>query len=275
LQIPPHYYRVAALASPPRISIVTPSFDHGEFLERTLRSVLDQGYDALEYIVQDGGSMDQTLEILGYYAPRLAHVDSELDSGLGQALNRGFAHATGDILAYLNSDDVLLPGALQTVAAFFATHTDVDVIYGHRVLLDSSDWEIGRWVLPLHDDGVMRWVDYIPQETLFWRRRIWDRVGRYIDETFKFAVDWELLLRFRAAGATFARLPRFLGAFRVHQAQMTSAQIEDVGANEMRRLRLRSMMRHVTNEEVDRAVQRYLRRHVVYHKLYRLGLLRY
>ncbi len=105
--------------------------------------------------------------------------------------------------------------------------------------------------------------------------RVWERVGQNIDESFKFAVDWDLLLRLRAAGARFARLPRFLGAFRVHDAQKTSAQIEDVGANEMRRLRLRSMMRHVTNEEVDRAVQRYLRRHVVYHKLYRLGLLRY
>jgi FkbM family methyltransferase len=275
LQIPPYYRRVAELASPPRISIVTPSLNHGGFLERTLRSVLDQGYEPLEYIVQDGGSTDQTLEILGQFEPRLAHVDSEADSGIGQALNRGFAHATGEILAYLNSDDVLLPGSLQSVAAFFAAHPDVDVVYGHRVLLDAHDWEIGRWVLPPHDDGVMRWVDYIPQETLFWRRRVWDLVGRNIDDSFKFAVDWDLLLRLRAAGATFARLPRFLGAFRVHDAQKTSAQIEDVGANEMRRLRLRSMMRHVTNEEVDRAVQRYLRRHVVYHKLYRLGLLRY
>jgi FkbM family methyltransferase len=275
LQIPTYYWRGADLVSPPRISIVTPSLNHAEFLERTLHSVLDQGYGPLEYIVQDGGSTDQTQEILQRYEVQLAHVDSEADAGIGQALNRGFAHATGDIFAYLNSDDVLLPGSLRTVAAFFATHSDVDVVYGHRILLDAGDWEIGRWVLPPHDDGVMRWVDYIPQETLFWRRRVWDLVGRHIDESFKFAVDWDLLLRLRAAGATFARLPRFLGGFRVHDAQKTSAQIEDVGANEMRRLRLRSMMRHVTNEEVDRAVQRYLRRHVVYHKLYRLGLLRY
>ncbi|MBV9354931.1 MAG: glycosyltransferase, partial [Chloroflexi bacterium] len=159
--------------------------------------------------------------------------------------------------------------------AFFATHPDVDVIYGHRILLDADDREIGRWVLPPHDDGVMRWVDYIPQETLFWRRRAWELVGQYVDETLTFAVDWELLLRLRAAGARFARVPRFLGAFRVHDAQKTSAQIEGVGRDEMRQLRLRSMMRHVTNDEVDGAVQRYLRRHVVYHKLYRLGLLRY
>jgi FkbM family methyltransferase len=273
--IPPHYARFARLASPPRISVVTPSLNHGEFLERTLRSVLDQGYEPLEYVVQDGGSTDQTLAILGRYAPRLAHVDSDIDSGIGQALNRGFAHTTGEILAYLNSDDLLLPGALQAVAVFFATHPDVDVVYGQRVLLDADDREIGRWVLPPHDDDVMRWVDYIPQETLFWRRGVWERVGQRIDESFKFAVDWDLLLRMRAAGATFARLPRFLGAFRVHDAQKTSRLIEDVGAEEMRRLRLRSMTRHVANDEVERAVQRYLRRHVVYHKLYRLGVLRY
>ncbi len=109
-QIPPFYWRVAELASPPRISIVTPSLNHAGFLERTLRSVLDQGYGPLEYIVQDGGSTDRTHEILEEYAPQLAHVDSEADSGIGQAINRGFAHATGEILAYLNSDDVLLPG---------------------------------------------------------------------------------------------------------------------------------------------------------------------
>jgi FkbM family methyltransferase len=275
LQIPPHYMSLPALAAWPRISVVTPSLNHGEFIERTILSVLDQRYESLQYVIQDGGSTDKTLDILGRYAPRLAHVDSDIDSGIGEALNRGFAHTTGEIMAYLNSDDVLLPGTLHTVAAYFAAHPEVDAVYGHRVLLDADDNEIGRWVLPPHDDEVLRWVDYIPQETLFWRRRAWDLTGQQIDETFKFAVDWELLLRLAAAGATFARVPRFLGAFRVHDAQKTSSLLEDVGAREMSRLRLRSMTRAVTAEEVDRAVQAYLRRHVVYHKLYRLGVLRY
>ena len=143
------------------------------------------------------------------------------------------------------------------------------------MIIDEHDAEIGRWVLPPHDDAVLSWADYVPQETLFWRRRIWDRIGGAVDESFRFAVDWDLLLRFREAGARFVRLPRFIGAFRVHPHQKTSAEMEAVGAAEMDRLRERSLGRRVTPTEIDRALRPYLRRHIVYHKLYRLGLLRH
>ena len=95
-------------------------------------------------------------------------------------------------MAYLNSDDLLLPGALPTVAAYFAQHPEVEVVYGHRVVIDEAGDEIGRWVLPPHDDKALRWADYIPQETLFWRRSIWGKSGGRMDETFRFALDWEL-----------------------------------------------------------------------------------
>jgi GT2 family glycosyltransferase len=273
----PDYYglKLRLPADPPVLSIITPTRNQGAFIERTLRSVLDQGYTRLEYIVQDGGSEDETLDILGRYRRQLGHIDSGKDNGIGQGLNRGFEHATGDILAYLNSDDLLLKGSLHFVAAFFAEHPDIDVVYGHRLIVDSRGDEVGRWVLPLHDDAVMPWVDYIPQETLFWRRQIWERVGSQIDESFRFAVDWELLLRFRQAGARFARLPRFLGAFRVHADQKTSRQINDIGMREMQRLRDRYLGRAVSGMEIADETQPYLQRHVVYHKLYRLGALRY
>ena len=149
------------------------------------------------------------------------------------------------------------------------------MVYGHRVLIDEDDQEIGRWVLPRHDSAILSWADYVPQETLFWRRRIWERADSRFDESYQFAMDWELLLRFRAAGARFRRLPRFLGAFRVHDAQKTSARIQDVGAREMARLRERELGRPVSGAELRWRLRGYLLRHMVYQKLYRAGVLRY
>jgi len=143
------------------------------------------------------------------------------------------------------------------------------------VLIDANNAEIGRWVLPPHDDGILSWSDYIPQETLFWRRGIWEQAGGAMDESFRFALDWDLLLRFREAGARFVRLPRFLAAFRVHENQKTSAQLADVGSSEMDRIRERLAGRPVPHAEVWQYVEPYMRRHRVYHKLYRLGALRY
>ena len=130
------------------ISIVTPSYNQAPFIERTLRSVLDQGYPDLQYFVQDGGSKDGTADILERHADRLAGFDCQPDGGQAQAINRGFARTDGEIMAWLNSDDILLPGALAHVAAKFAAHPEIDVLYGHRVLIDENDCEIGRWIMP-------------------------------------------------------------------------------------------------------------------------------
>jgi hypothetical protein len=276
LQIPDGYVqRRVQSAGLPTVSIVTPSLNQGAFIERTILSVLDQHYANLEYIIQDANSSDGTLGIVQRYAASLGHVDSRLDDGFAHGLNLGFIHATGAIMGYLNSDDVLLPGTLDYVVDHFGKHPEVDVVYGHRIVIDEYDAEIGRWILPEHDDDVLSWADYVPQETLFWRRSMWDKVGGSVDESFQFAVDWDLLLRFRDAGARFARLPRFLGAFRVHPHQKTSTAMEVIGQGEMAGLRQRCHGRRVTSEEIATAIRPYLRRHVVLHKLYRLGIMRY
>jgi hypothetical protein len=259
----------------PVISIATPSFNHAGFLERTLRSVVSQAYPALEYMIQDGGSTDGTIDILETYTDQLAGWVSEADDGQADAINKCLQRATGDVMAYLNSDDLLLPGALHYVAAFFDRHPEVDVVYGHRILIDEYDQEIGRWVLPPHDDQVLSWADYIPQETLFWRKSIWEKTGGYVDKKFKFAMDWDLILRFRDAGARFVRLPRFLGAFRVHPHQKTSAEIAEQGENEMGQLRQRALGRPVSTGEINLKIRPYLRRHVILNKLFRAGILRY
>ncbi|MBK6744388.1 MAG: glycosyltransferase [Hydrogenophilales bacterium] len=270
LALPASHRSTLEAGQQPSISLITPSFNQGAFIERTLQSVLAQGYPHLEYYVQDGGSTDETVAILRRYEGRLAGWASASDGGQSQAINLGFARTSGEIMAWLNSDDLLLPGALAYVADYFARHPEVEVVYGHRILIDEDDQEIGRWILPSHDDGVLSWADFIPQETLFWRRSLWEKAGGRVDESYRFAMDWDLLLRFRAAGARMVRLPRFLGAFRVHGAQKTSAVIADVGFGEMDRLRQRVLGREVSRTEIGRAIRRYLLAHLYHDWSYRV-----
>jgi hypothetical protein len=156
----------------------------------------------------------------------------------------------------------LLPGALAYVADYFSRHPEVDVVYGHRFLINENDQQIGRWMMPAHDDKVLSWADFIPQETMFWRRSIWEKAGGRIDESFRFAMDWDLLVRFRDVGARFVRLPRFLGGFRVHPHQKTSAEMSDIGFQEMSRIRQRLLGHIPLKTEIQKAVFSYLLRHI-------------
>ena len=143
LYVPNRYRKPIPLANPQVISIATPSFNQGRYLEETIRSVLDQNYPALEYAVQDGGSTDESVAVMEKYRDRLANIESRKDNGQAQAINLGFAHATrGEIMGYLNSDDLLMPGCLNYVAAYFAANPDVDVVYGHRVIIDQHGKEV-------------------------------------------------------------------------------------------------------------------------------------
>jgi glycosyltransferase involved in cell wall biosynthesis len=275
LEVPDHYLNGRLPQEPPTISIVTPSYNQGHFLRRTIESVLSQDYPNLEYVVQDGDSDDETRMVLERYADRLHHWEMRKDDGQGHAINLGMGHTSGEIMAWLNSDDVLLPGSLRYVARYFAEHPNVDAIYGHRVLIDERDREIGRWVLPRHGDEILSWADFVPQETLFWRRRVWEEAGGEMNEDFRFALDWDLLLRFRDAGAKIVRVPRFLGGFRVHDDQKTNIDWDSAGETEMALIRTRELDREVTPAEIGQRLRWYLRRHVVLHKLYRAGVLRY
>lgn len=223
----------------PRISIVTPSFNQGRFIGSTIRSVLSQGYSNLEYIVQDNQSTDGTLDVLRAEKSSDFQYVVEKDLGQADAINRGFARCNGEIMAFLNSDDILLPGTLAHVASLFQQNPEIDVIYGNRVLIDTEDNIVGRWVLPGHDGELMRHIDYIPQETLFWRRDLWERSGARLDDKLAFALDWDLLLRFLDCGARFSHIPRFLGGFRIHQYQKTSSEYGSNGVREMKRIRSR------------------------------------
>jgi ADP-heptose:LPS heptosyltransferase/GT2 family glycosyltransferase len=253
--------RPRASASLPQIAVVTPSYGQEKFVERTMLSLLDQQYPRLLYAVQDGGSKDQSPAIIARHAPRLRHWESVRDKGQADAIRRGFLHLTpdlgpDDVMAWLNSDDLIGPGVLHYVAGYFAAHPEVDVIYGHRIIIDHDDRDVGRWIMPRHDPHVLEWIDYVPQETMFWRKRAWDLVGG-IDPSFQFALDWDLLARFQQAGCRMERVPYFLGAFRVHAEQKTSQAIHTTGAEEMKRIRTRF---HGERQDDWATIDRYARK---------------
>lgn len=275
---------IAPIAQRPHLAIVTPAYNHASFLPETMRSVLEQA-TPIDYVVQDGGSTDGSAALIEQEArrtasrssrePRLVAWASERDRGQADAIAKGFARTVGrpnDVMAWINSDDFYLPGALAYVADYFARHPTVDVLYGHRVVVDEASREVGRWFLPRHDPEVLRLNDFVPQETLFWRRRVWDRVGG-IDTSFKFAMDWDLLLRFQEAGARIVRVPYFLACFRVHAAQKTAAQMHSTGQEEITRLRERSFQRPFppTELETNPALLRYLRRSALLEQLWQGG----
>lgn len=266
----------AARPACPRFSIVTPSYNQARFLGETLRSVLDQPGVALDYVVQDGGSADDSANLIRQHASQLHAWTSERDAGQADAIVRGFARTRGapeDLMAWINSDDFYLPGTLAFVADYFASHPEVDVIYGHRIVVNDASQEIARWFLPTHDPEVLRLNDFVPQETMFWRRRIWDKVSG-LDTSFKFAMDWDLLLRFQAAGARIVRVPYFLACFRVHAAQKTTAAMHDVGQHEITLLRERTHGRAFPPPELERnpRLLGYLRRSAFIEFLWKRGV---
>jgi len=238
----------------PKVTVVTPSYNQAEYLRATLDSVLSQEGVRVDYIVQDGGSGDGSADLIRSVADRLKFWTSAPDAGQADAVRAGFERTEcgpDDIMAYLNSDDTFCPGALGYVAQFFADHPEVDVLYGHRIIIDEKGREIGRWVSPHPCAQTIRVIDAVPQETLFWRKRIYDKVGG-MDASFRFALDWDLLIRFTEAGAKFVRVPYFLGCFRVHAAQKTSAQISSTGLKEMELLRERLHGRKLEWREIER-----------------------
>jgi glycosyltransferase involved in cell wall biosynthesis len=204
--------------STPLVSIITPSFNQGRFIEETLRSVKEQSYPRLEHVVIDGASTDNTLDILrrydGTYNMRWV---SEPDRGHADALCKGFREAHGDILAWLNSDDVYLPGAIEQVVEAFQHDPAADLIYGDIVLIDADGNELGRRRLTRVDHfDFLGQGDCLAQPATFWTRGIYDRVGG-IDSSWYFQMDLEFFIRVAAAGR-MKHIRSWLAKMRIHAA---------------------------------------------------------
>jgi glycosyltransferase involved in cell wall biosynthesis len=207
----------------PRISIVTPSFNQGEFVEASLRSVLLQGYPNLEIIVVDGGSNDGSVDTISRYGRWLTRWSSERDAGPAQALNKGFKLATGEILGFLNADDFYLPGGLAKIAREFRMYPSADVVSGHGFLATPS----GQLGVPVFSDpwnaknfeyGTCVFV----QQSTFFRRRTFEQIGGF-NEQMRTSWDMELWADLARAGACFHGFDEFVAAFRLHSQSITGS----------------------------------------------------
>jgi glycosyltransferase involved in cell wall biosynthesis len=209
-----------ASADLPLVSIVTPSYNQAPFLETTIRSVLEQDYPRIEYIVADGGSTDGSVDIIRRYADRLAWWVSEKDRGQTDAINKGFAHAGGSILAWLNSDDTYEPGALSAAVQYRRDHAQVGLVYGDANFIDRDGRVIGRFGAAQTDLRRLRQgYVHIPQQAAFWRSDLWKQVGP-LDPSFFFAMDYDLWVRL-AARAPIVYTPRLWANFRLHTSGKT------------------------------------------------------
>ncbi|MDD4899752.1 MAG: glycosyltransferase family 2 protein [Candidatus Omnitrophica bacterium] len=225
----------------PKISIVTPSFNQGKYLEETIKSVLSQNYPNLEYIIIDGGSTDGSIDIIKKYADRLSYWVSEPDKGHGDALNKGFKHSTGEIMAWLNSDDLYFPWAFKAVSEIFSAYPKVEwLTTARRVSLEIDN--LAHKELTFVNFGrsgfkkgfyLFASDNVISQESTFWRRPLWERAGGYINEASRVMPDFELWSRFWEMSELYsATVP--LGIFRRHKGQATSDQYNACLAEEKR-----------------------------------------
>jgi glycosyltransferase involved in cell wall biosynthesis len=218
-------------ATLPRITIVTPSFNQANYLEDTIHSVLSQGYPNLEYIIMDGGSTDGSVKIIRKYESQLAYWTSEKDSGLYDALQKGFSRSTGEIMAWINADDMYHPQSLFTAAQIFQQFAQVKWLMGANTFLN----EAGQCFL--YDDlrYAQRWSrlrlelfdgQFIQQESVFWRRGLWEEAGGYVDQNISLAADFELWLRFSRHQQLYTT-SFMLGGFRFRSENQKSYEQRD------------------------------------------------
>jgi len=199
----------------PLVSIITPSFNQARFLEDTIKSVIGQDYPNIEYIIIDGGSTDGSREIIHQYEGQLAYWESVTDKGQTDAINKGFAKAKGDIFAWLNSDDILLPGAVSAAVKYLQEKPEISMVYGNAMLINAfgnkiSDFPAAQTDLKKLKQGYV----HIPQQASFFRASLWKKVGP-LDPSFYFAMDYDLWVRL-ANEAPLLYVPELWASFRLH-----------------------------------------------------------
>lgn len=206
----------------PKLSIITPSFNQGKFLEETILSVLNQNYEPLEYIIVDGGSTDNSVEIIRRYEDRLAYWVSEKDRGQVHAINKGLARITGDIAAFINSDDVYLPGTFNAVAKYFEEHPGCEWVCGDTVMFgEGHETELIRTVVPKSAAHCLAWAYKAPQPGHFWKA---DLIRSGFEERWNYDFDHDMYIRLLLAGHKCEYIPLPFAGYRLHSVSKTVAE---------------------------------------------------
>lgn len=197
----------------PLVTVVTPSYNQGQFIRATIESVLSQDYPGIEYIIMDGGSTDETASVVKDYASRLTFI-SEKDRGQSHAINKGFRMARGSVLGWLNSDDVYLPGSVRTAVEGFRQNSAAGAVYGEGYLIDRAGQTSCRFPCtePLNLWKLVYLSDYILQQTVYFRKDVLDDVG-YLDEGLNYTMDWDILIRI-AMRHPLQYIPQYMGCLR-------------------------------------------------------------
>ena len=204
-----------------RVSIITPSFNQANFIERTIQSVLSQDYPNIEYIIVDGGSTDGTNQIIKKYQKKLKESISETDHGQTDAINKGFARASGQILAWLNSDDTYEPGAISRAVEYLNAHPNTGAVYADVNFIDERDRIIGRFPAAQTDyQKLRRGYVHIPQQSCFFRKELWKKVGP-LDPSFYFAMDYDLWVRISKLATMEYKPGEIWANFRLHREAKT------------------------------------------------------
>ncbi|OFY26923.1 MAG: glycosyl transferase [Bacteroidetes bacterium GWF2_43_11] len=248
----------------PKISIVTPSFNQAAYLEETIVSVLSQNYPNLEYIIIDGGSTDGSVDIIRKYEKYLAYWCCEPDRGHGDALNKGFVRSTGEILAWINSDDKYLPWTFSIIAEIFTKYSEVNWLMGFPSFWD----EQGRQVMVFkHHKNIYHYLlgDYqwIQQESVFWRRSLWDKVGSRINHDYAYMVDGELWSRFFLHDELWY-VDCVLSGYRRHGSNRAALHLQEINAEmhqaivEMKRHCSEKILNNLKILETVKLLKRYL-----------------
>jgi glycosyltransferase involved in cell wall biosynthesis len=213
----------------PKISVITPSFNQAQFLEETILSVINQNYPNLEYIVIDGGSTDHSIDIIKKYHDKITFWVSEKDNGQSEAINKGFKKATGDIVCWINSDDILLPNSLTKVADFFRSHPQHDFLTGHLLIVDPDSKVIeNSFMLKQKRWYARNGVFYIAQQSMFWKRSLFEKLG-YLREDFHALMDKEFLIRVLSNNCRIGHLNETLGAIRIQKNSKSSLFFDGTG----------------------------------------------
>ncbi len=212
----------------PLISVVIPSFNQGQYIEETLLSVLGQGYPRLEVIVIDGGSTDNTIEILEKYSNQLSYWHSQKDKGQADAINQGMRLSSGEVLCWLNSDDMYLPGTLLDIGKRFAQKVDeCHLVYGSALVIDQSGEQLEGTAT--HTTGFdpikLTYFDYIVQPSSFWTKKLWERTGE-LNINYKYVLDWDWFVR-ASQFTSFEYISKFYSICRFHPQHKTSTGGEE------------------------------------------------